>query len=94
MYVEEPVAGTSMGTDLLRTAVAWLAEQGLVRATLSMWVLQGNARARRFYEREGWAPDGAAKSDPREDIRLDEVRYAIGLTARGERALSWSSARR
>ena len=28
-------------------------ERGFARATL--WVLEGNARARRFYEREGWA---------------------------------------
>jgi GNAT superfamily N-acetyltransferase len=73
IYVEEEFAGSGVGTDLLRSAMAWLAEQGFTRATL--WVLEGNARARRFYEREGWAPDGAAKSDPREDFMMDEVRY-------------------
>ena len=38
-----------------------------------------NARARRFYEREGWALDGTVKSEPREDFTMDEVRYAIPL---------------
>ena len=77
IYVEERVAGTGVGTDLLRGAVAWLAGQGFARATL--WVLDRNARARRFYEREGWAPDGATKSEPREDFMMDEVRYAITM---------------
>jgi GNAT superfamily N-acetyltransferase len=77
IYLEEPLAGTGLGTDLLRSAVGWLAEQGFARATL--WVLAGNARARRFYEREGWTPDGAEKSEPREDFTMDEVRYAIAL---------------
>ncbi len=77
IYVEEEFAGTGLGSELLRSAVAWLAERGFARATL--WVLKGNARARRFYEREGWALDGAAKSEPREDFTMDEVRYAISL---------------
>ena len=77
IYVEEEVAGTSVGTELLGSAVAWLTERGFARATL--WVLEGNARARRFYEREGWALDGAAKSEPREDFTMDEVRYEMSL---------------
>jgi len=77
IYVEEDVAGTGVGTELLGSAIAWLTERGFARATL--WVLEGNARARRFYEREGWTLDGAAKSDPREDFTMDEVRYAMSL---------------
>jgi GNAT superfamily N-acetyltransferase len=77
IYVEEEVAGTGVGTELLGSAVAWLTERGFARATL--WVLEGNARARRFYEREGWTLDGAAKSEPREDFTMDEVRYAMSL---------------
>jgi GNAT superfamily N-acetyltransferase len=77
IYVEEEVAGTGVGTELLRSAVAWLTGRGFARATL--WVLSGNARARRFYEREGWTLDGGAKSEPREDFTMDEVRYAMSL---------------
>jgi GNAT superfamily N-acetyltransferase len=77
IYVEEEVSGTGVGTELLGSAVAWLTERGFARATL--WVLEGNARARRFYEREGWALDGAAKSEPREDFTMDEVRYEMSL---------------
>jgi GNAT superfamily N-acetyltransferase len=77
IYIEEDAAGTGVGAELLRSAVAWLTERGFARATL--WVLEGNARARRFYEREGWTHDGAAKSEPREDFTMDEVQYAISL---------------
>ena len=77
IYQEERAAGTGVGADLLRSAVACLVGQGFARATL--WVLEGNARARRFYEREGWVRDGATKSEPREDFTMDEVRYAISL---------------
>ena len=77
IYVEEEVAGTGVGTELLRSAVAWLTERGFARATL--WVLEGNARARRFYEREGWALDGSSKSEPREDFTMNEDRYARQL---------------
>jgi GNAT superfamily N-acetyltransferase len=77
IYLEEPFAGTGVGAGLLRSALDWLEEEGYARATL--WVLEGNTRARRFYEREGWALDGTAKSEPREDFTMDEVRYAISL---------------
>jgi hypothetical protein len=39
-------------------AVATLTDAGYERAVL--WVLEANARARQFYEKAGWAPDGAS----------------------------------
>lgn len=33
--------------------------------TLTLWVLSGNQRARRFYESIGFVPDGAEKTDTR-----------------------------
>jgi hypothetical protein len=38
-----------------------LRERGFTAAVL--WVLQGNARAATFYEGEGWAPDGATRTE-------------------------------
>ena len=81
IYLEEHVAGTGVGTALLRAAIESLAAQGWTHATL--WVLDGNGRARRFYEREGWTLDGAAKSEPREDFVIDEVRYTLPLQRTG-----------
>jgi RimJ/RimL family protein N-acetyltransferase len=45
----------------------------------TLWVLEDNPRARRFYEREGWSPDGEAKSDAFLGVRVNEVRYRIHL---------------
>jgi len=42
-------------------------------------VLEDNPRARRFYERAGWAPDGARKAEERFGVRAPEVRYEPGL---------------
>lgn len=30
-------------------------------ASAALWVLEGNARARRFYHAHGWTPDGARR---------------------------------
>ena len=42
-----------------------------------MWVVEGNRRARRFYEREGLRLDGATKQDTLADVR--DVRYRAPL---------------
>ncbi len=47
--------------------------------TVTLWVLDTNARARRFYERAGWSRDGATKIDHVGDVALNEVRYATSL---------------
>jgi RimJ/RimL family protein N-acetyltransferase len=48
-------------------------ELGYLQVTL--WVLDGNARARRFYEAAGFHPDGAVEEDDRSGFALREVRY-------------------
>ncbi|HEY6962638.1 MAG TPA: GNAT family N-acetyltransferase [Gaiellaceae bacterium] len=40
-----------------------------------LWVLEDNPRARTFYERAGWAADGARKAEERFGVRAPEVRY-------------------
>jgi hypothetical protein len=44
----------------------------------TLWVLEGNAQARRFYERRGWSPDGAA----REAFGVLELRYRRAIATR------------
>lgn len=45
-----------------------------------LWVLTGNARARRCYERAGWSADGAARVEElAAGVPIDEVRYVKGL---------------
>lgn len=42
-------------------------------------VLEGNARARRFYERNGWQPDGEVKEEKFGDHVAREIRYRVAL---------------
>ena len=60
IYVAPDWWSTGTGRLLMEAAVASLVSAGYQRAVL--WVLDTNARARRFYEKAGWAPDGAANT--------------------------------
>jgi len=80
IYVLAEHWDTGVGRRLMRACLASLQEAGFAEATL--WVLDSNVRARRFYERGGWRPDGASKDDAREGLTLHEVRYRIGLPHR------------
>lgn len=50
LYTRQRTHGTGLGRRLLQTAVG-------DRETY-LWILHGNARADRFYRREGFGPDG------------------------------------
>jgi ribosomal protein S18 acetylase RimI-like enzyme len=65
--------GMGVGRALLAAAQAELARLGHTEAVL--WVLPGNARARRFYEVAGWADDGAQRTGEAGGIVFTEVRY-------------------
>ena len=47
----------------------------------TLWVLTGNISARSFYAAHGFQPDGAAKTESRRGVVLDEVRYRRLLTS-------------
>lgn len=71
--------GTGVGLALIEAAHLALAEAGFVEAIL--WVLPGNARARRFYELCGWQADGVERPYEMQDGRsIPEIRYSRGLT--------------
>ena len=59
LYVDPDRYEGGVGRMLMREARRRLWEAGFTDALL--WVLDGNERAARFYEREGWAPDGATR---------------------------------
>jgi GNAT superfamily N-acetyltransferase len=73
IYALPTVWGTGVGRLLMGAALAGLAEAGYGQATL--WVLETNARARRFYAAAGWRPDGAVKVGATRGFPLPEVRY-------------------
>lgn len=79
IYVHPDHWGSGAGHALHQSAMQLLRDAGRTAATL--WVLAGNERAALFYARHGWTPDGATKTDWRDDVRLDEVRYRLDLTS-------------
>jgi GNAT superfamily N-acetyltransferase len=73
IYVLPEAWGTGLGRGLMTAALSQLAAGGFESATL--WVLESNARARRFYARAGWTADGSAKQDEIGGAPVTEVRY-------------------
>ena len=69
-----------MGRSLCARAVGRLPHDGFRAATL--WVLATNARARRFYEQDGWRADGALKTEEQAGVAPHEVRYRLSLPGR------------
>ena len=59
IYLEPAMIGRGLGRALLRHAVGQLRASGFEQAIL--WVLESNARGRRFCEAVGWCADGAVK---------------------------------
>lgn len=76
VYAHPDVWERGVGRALLDAAARYLAGEGFVHGIL--WVFEENARARRFYERRGWRPDGARRISER--WRAPEVRYRHTLT--------------
>jgi ribosomal protein S18 acetylase RimI-like enzyme len=76
IYVDPEAWSTGAGRALMASAETTLAA-GYDAALL--WVLEDNPRARGFYERAGWAPDGIRKAEQRFGVRAAEVRYRKGF---------------
>jgi RimJ/RimL family protein N-acetyltransferase len=72
IYLHPPLWSLGIGGRLHAAGIAGLVAH-FEQATL--WVLDGNARSRAFYEREGWRPEGTVKSDTIGDAEVVEVRY-------------------
>ena len=83
IYVNPDSWGQGIGRILFSHATVRLVSLGYAAAIL--WVLESNARARRFYEVAGWTADGATKLETRPDgTQLREVRYRISLASTNE----------
>jgi GNAT superfamily N-acetyltransferase len=73
IYLAPGALGQGYGRMLMDASLEHLARLGYQQVTL--WVLDVNTRARRFYGLAGFQPDGALKVDDREGLPLREVRY-------------------
>jgi ribosomal protein S18 acetylase RimI-like enzyme len=77
IYLEPERVGTGAGRELFDHAVGDLRQRGFDAATL--WVLQTNERARRFYEVAGWALDGTVSTERVDCEMRPTLRYRIDL---------------
>jgi ribosomal protein S18 acetylase RimI-like enzyme len=77
IYLEPDAVGTGVGSALMREALADMRARGYRSAVL--WVLEANDRARRFYEKFGWQPDGEVKDDQLWGVPIREARYRVAL---------------
>lgn len=73
LYALPEVWGTGIGKQLMLATLTTLRKAEYTQATL--WVLEDNERARRFYETAGWRPDGAAVEDTTGGASLNKLRY-------------------
>lgn len=71
IYVLPEAWGSGAGPALMERALEAL--RSYPSATL--WVLEDNPRARRFYEREGWILDGGRRDEEFLGMTVTEVRY-------------------
>jgi GNAT superfamily N-acetyltransferase len=81
LYVDPEQWGRGVGAALIAAARGHLVQRGFQDA--SLWLLDGNARAARFYEMDGWALDGRRKTDTIWGLTVNEVRYRRRLDADG-----------
>ncbi len=78
LYLDPPWIGEGAGHCLFTFATHTLQASGCTGMLL--WTLEGNARARRFYQRHGMHTDGARKDEPDWlGPGVFEVRYRLSL---------------
>ena len=69
IHVDPAYVGSGVGRQLMRDALPHLGERAV------LWVLAGNERARRFYERGGWILDGTTREAPVGRETTHQLRY-------------------
>ncbi|HTX00228.1 MAG TPA: GNAT family N-acetyltransferase [Acidimicrobiales bacterium] len=76
MWVDPRIRGTTVAADLVGAVVSLSRAEGA--GAVFLWVLDPNARARRFYERLGFVDTGDRQPLPR-DPSIGETRLALHL---------------
>jgi GNAT superfamily N-acetyltransferase len=75
LFVRRDHWGAGLAADLHRAAVEAASARGFTE--LRLFVAAGQARARRFYEREGWRQAGEPFDDPTPGLTMIEYRYRL-----------------
>ena len=79
LYVDPEQWGRGIGVALISAARGHLFELGFHNAVL--WVLKGNLHAERFYQNDGWVPNGLRRTDSVWGVTVNELRYQRELKA-------------
>lgn len=77
IHVHPDWIGRGVGLALLNEARISLRELGFTRA--SLWVLEDNERACRFYERNGWVLSGQIRLSEIEGVMTRQLEYVCEL---------------
>ncbi|MDX1492521.1 MAG: GNAT family N-acetyltransferase [Longimicrobiales bacterium] len=77
LYIRPDYWHRGLGRSLCQAALDLASQAGF--EILTLWVLEMNQRARRFYEIFGFEADGATKVDELTTERLVALRYRIAL---------------
>jgi GNAT superfamily N-acetyltransferase len=80
IYLSPEAWGTGKGVSLMNASLGEMLTAGYLAATL--WALDTNARARRFYEIGGWTTDGVTKIHDWGSFTCIDVRYVLDLGGR------------
>jgi L-amino acid N-acyltransferase YncA len=78
IYVDPDRYGGGVGHALLQESLRQCEAAG--HDSILLWVLKGNVRVRRFYERAGFRADGVEEPFEVEGVAVPEVRYAKKLS--------------
>ncbi len=78
LFIRPPWQGRGVAAQLLRAAVVEARLRGFTR--MRLWTPRDAARARHFYEREGWTRTGSTRDETA--VGLAAVQYARVLTGR------------
>lgn len=73
LHVDPDAWGGGVGRALVARARADLAADAVAEALV--WVMSGNARARRFYERDGWTTEGTRRVEAVGGVEVDAIEY-------------------
>jgi ribosomal protein S18 acetylase RimI-like enzyme len=78
VYIHPDYWRSGVGSALMTAALERLVNDGYTEAIL--WVFEANKRARGFYERFSWRPDGATEIFERGGGQAIEIRYRRPLS--------------
>lgn len=80
IYLDPGTWRRGLGRRLMSAAVDCATRKG--KRAITLWVIEENLAARRFYEAIGFVADGATKQEFRQGFTLQEIRYRLDLPER------------